>query len=64
VCRPIDDTDRWREDWDRAARDLDPGFERRKRARQDKAAQRTNDRRRRLVEEAERARRKDDPTVN
>jgi hypothetical protein len=72
VCRPIndidrsriDDIDRWRKDWDRAARDFDPGFKRRKRARQDEAARRSNELLRRLVEEAERARREDDPTVN
>ena len=55
---------RWHEDWNRAARDLDPGFQRRKRARQDGAIRQSNERLRRLVEEAKRARREDYPTVN
>lgn len=65
-CKPAyqSDVDRWRERWDRAARDLDPDFDRRRQDRQDRAARRSNERLRRLVEDVERARREDDPTVN
>lgn len=66
VCRPLRTVDRWREDWDRAARDLDPvpWFKRRKRARQDEATRRSREQLRQLFDEVERARREDDPTVN
>lgn len=64
VCRPIDKIDRWREDWNRATQRFDPGFEHRKREREARRIQESNERLRRLVEEAERARREDDPTVN
>lgn len=63
VCR-LPAIDRWIEDWDRAARKFDPGFERRRQKRTDEAARRAKEQLRRLVEDAERARREDDPTVN
>lgn len=68
VCRSTrwlrDPIGRWREDWDRAARAMDPGFEQCRAARESEHRRLQRDMLRQLVEQAERERRENDPNVN
>lgn len=58
VCRPTLPIDRWREEGNRTERSFDPDFKLRKQVRRAKAFRQSNERRLRLVEEAERAARR------
>lgn len=56
--------DRWNRDWDRAARNVDPDYERRRKNRVAEYQRRMTETLRKLTEQAERERREIDPNLN